>query len=77
MTTGYPAALLSSLRQWPACVGTLFYLIGSHLLLPMPVQEQCSPVDVRSFAGPTGFQQPLHRYLASRLRHLSTSKQTA
>ena len=43
MTTGYPAALLSSLRQWPACVGTLFYLIGSHLLLPMPVQGTVQP----------------------------------
>ena len=38
MTTGYPAAQPSAGTRLLACVGTLFYLIGSHLLLPAPVQ---------------------------------------
>ena len=39
MTTGYLAALLSAGTQLPACALTLCGLIGSHLLLPAPVQE--------------------------------------
>ena len=38
MTTGYPAAQPSAGTRLLACVGMLFYLIGSHLLLPAPVQ---------------------------------------
>ena len=43
MTTGYLAALLSAGTQLPACALTLCGLIGSHLLLPAPVQEKVLP----------------------------------
>ena len=62
MTTGYPAAQLSAGTRSLACVGTLFYLIGSHLLLPAPVQGTVhARVNVRKPCWTsTRFEQTLH-----------------